>query len=219
MPAFDLNQGQRTLSRYDIVGLYSERAESFVRHVGLLSEDVQDVNAGDEINAVHMRPPLEKGGLFKVDVAGEIPLTNDERKQLDVWIDKIDDEYPRFPTKQYVINPPFKDEYDSNTGVHRYRRYSCAGFVLDGYSQVNIELLDIEKNSLPMVDRETLISAYPVYLKAKKYPNLLNSLGISGDGPWKVVLPGYILHALNRSNEEIRQEPYNVKEGDEKFPR
>jgi len=161
-----------------------------------------------------MRPPLKQGDAITVHVAGHIPLTNDERKQVEAWVEKVTDESPISWRNQYVIHPPWKDEYDSNTGVRRYRRYSCAGFVLDGHRQVNIELLDIDEDVLPAVDRQTIISAYP---EAERHPDLLLCWGLEGNGPWKVVLAGYVLHALNRPTNQIRQEPFRVKEGDEQF--
>jgi len=79
---------------------------------------------------------------------------------------------------------------------------------------VGIELIQIDANSLPNVERTTIMSAYPL---AEGHVALLQDWGLEGDGPWKVVLAGYVLHALNRSTEEIRQEPYRAKAGDEHF--
>ncbi len=214
MPAIDLTQGLRTLSRYDVVGERAKGQTPFVIHVGLLDEESQSVEAGGEVSAVHMRPPLEQGKAIKVHVAGRVPLTNDEIKKISTWIKKISDEYPSSTAKQYVIHPPWKDEYDSNTGVRRYRRYSCTGFVLDSHRQVNIELIQIDADALPNVEQPTIISAYP---DAKRHPTLLHKYGLEGGGPWKVVLAGYVLHALNRPTNQIRQEPYQAQEGDEQF--
>ena len=41
---------------------------------------------------------------------------------------------------------------------------------------------------------------------------------IPGDGPWPVVLAGYVLNSLNRDEDEIRSAPYNATAGDEFFP-
>jgi len=214
MPAIDLTQGPRTLSRYDVVGERAEGRTYFVIHVGLLDEDSQSVEAGDEVSAVHMRPPLKQGEAIKVHVAGHVPLSNDEIKKISTWIKKIADEYPRSAASQFIIDPPWKDEYDPNTGVRRYRRYSCAGFVLDSHRQVNLNLLKIDKDALPHVELPTIISAYP---DAERHASLLPYWGLGGNGPWKVVLAGYVLNALNRPTDQIRQEPYQAKEGDEQF--
>lgn len=216
MPTINLDQGPQTLSLCDVVGERAEGQTRFVKHVGLLDEDNQSVKMGDEVRVLHMGPPLEQGTI-KVHVVGRVPLRNDEIKIISTWFEKIVDEYPRLPERQYVIHPPWKDEYDSNTGVRRYRRYSCAGFVLDSHHQVNIELIQIDADALdalPNVGQPTIISAYPY---AEQHPTLLHKYGLEGGGPWKVVLAGYVLHALNRPTNQIRQEPYLAQEGDEQF--
>jgi hypothetical protein len=215
MPTINFDQGPQTLSRYDVVGQRAEGQTRFVKHVGLLDEDNQSLKMGDEARVLHMGPPLEVGGTIKIHVAGRVPLTNDEIKIISTWFEKIKDEYPRLPAwRQYVIHPPWKDRRDPNNGSRRYRRYSCAGFVLDGHRQVNIELLDTDEDVLPAVDRQTIISAYP---EAKRYSDLLLYWGLKGNGSWKVVLAGYVMHALNRLTDQIRQGSYRAKEGDEQF--
>jgi hypothetical protein len=217
MPAIDLDQGPQKLSRYDVVGKRAERQTSFVTHVGLYDADNQFVKTGDAVSTVHMRPPLEQGKTIKVHVAGHVPFTNDEIKEISVWIAEIIDEYHKEnigPERQYIIHPPWEDEYDLNTGVRRYRRYSCAGFVLDGHHQVHIELVQIDEDSLPDVKLSIIISAYPV---AERHSIVRGRYGLKGDGPWKVLLPGYVLHALSRPTDQIRQEPYRAKQGDELF--
>lgn len=217
MPAIDLEQGPQTLSLYDVVGRRAEGQAHFVTHVGFHAADNQSVEAGGDVSAVHMRPPLKQGEPIKVHVAGHVPFTNDEKKEISVWIEEIKDEYHKEGIrgrKQYVIHPPWRDECDSNTDVRRYRRYSCAGFVLDGHCQVDIELMQIDADALPDVNRPTIISAYPL---AGQHPELLYENGLEGDGPWKVVLAGYVLHALSRPTDQIRQEPYQAQEGDEQF--
>ena len=209
MPAIDLAQGPKTLSRYDVVGVRAEGYAHFVIHVGLLDEDNRSVEIGGDVSAVHMRPPLEQGEAIKVHVAGHVPLRNDEIQEISAWIEEIADEYPNSPRRQYVIHPPWKDVYDRNTGARRYRRYSCAGFVLDGHRQVEIDLLKIDEDTLPDVYPETIMSAYG--------QNTEQRLRRYGLGPWKVVLAGYVLHALNRPTNQIRQEPYQAQEGDEQF--
>ena len=117
-------------------------------------------------------------------------------------------------TRQYVIHPPWQDHRDRNTGVVRYRRYSCAGFVLDAYEQIGIPLLETEEQSLPEVTSEAVEAAYP---KPFENPGLLPRFGLQGNGPWRVVLAGYVLHALDRSKADIREKPYPAQEGDEIF--
>lgn len=116
--------------------------------------------------------------------------------------------------RQYLVHPAWKDVRDPNTNVRRYRRYSCAGFVLDAHRQVELDLLKIDETSLPEVDKVTLATGYP---GLEMHESLLDRLGIPGSGPWKVVLPGYVVHALDRTSEEVRQGPYYARLGDERF--
>jgi len=61
--------------------------------------------------------------------------------------------------------------------------------VLDGHYQVDIDLLKMDANILPEVDKKTIMSAYP---DADFRTNLLDFWGLNGNGPWRVVLAGYI---------------------------
>ena len=217
MPAFDLAKQSATLSRFDVVGQHSETPPGFVKHVALLNTDEREVGCEDTVHVVHMGPPLETDRQLSADVAGRIPLTNDQINGIKTWIAKVEDEY-QFENarrhQQYIIDPPWKDIRDENTGVRRYRRYSCAGFVLDAHLRVDVSLLTIDKEALPEVPRHTLEAAYPDVFRR---PDLLNRFGLQGNGPWRVVLAGYVLHALDRSSDEIRAEPYLAQGGDELF--
>lgn len=217
MPAVDLATRPSMLSRFDVVGEHSETLRGFVKHLALLNSDDCEVKGGDAVDVVHMKPPLETDDRLCVHVAGRIPLTNDEIRGINAWLEKVKDEYqtPHIrPHQQYIIDPPWEDKPDSNRKIRRYRRYSCAGFVLDAHAQVDVQLLVIDTNELPEVSSETVKTAYP---EASSHPVLLAKWGLKGDGPWRIVLAGYVLHALDRSSDEIRAEPYLAQAGDELF--
>ena len=217
MPAFDLADQTATLSRFDVVGMHSERSPGFVKHVALLNSDDREVNFADTVDVVHIKPPLRTDDSLCAHVAGRIPLTNDQINSIEAWIVKVDDELRAQNArrwKQYIIDPPWEDICDEDTGVRRYRRYSCAGFVLDAHLRVDVSLLMIDKEALPEVTRQTLEAAYPGVFHNR---DLLDRFGLQGNGPWRVVLAGYVLHALDRSRDEIRAEPYIAQGGDEFF--
>lgn len=220
MPAFDLSQGSQTLARYDVVGMHSDDPPRFVRHVGLFDGDASSVSVNEKVKVAHMGPPLETRRRIRAQAIGRVPLTNDEVKQIEARIEEIADEYESegaHRRQQYIVDPPWQDVRDPNTDVRRYRRFSCAGFVLDAHSQVDIELLDLDNSVLPEVDKETLQLAYADVDVARKGADL-ERYGVGGEGPWRIVLAGYVLHALNRPSELIRQEPYQAQSGDELFP-
>lgn len=217
MPAFDLAEHTAALSRFDVVGQHSDEVTGFVRHVALFSQDSSDVNHGDTVDVVHMAPPLKTGDPLCVQVAGSIPLTNDEVRGIEAWFAKIKDEYQAQGARwrqQYIIDPLWQEIRDEKTGVRRYRKYSCAGFVLDAHLRVDVSLLVFDRQALPEVTRETLEAVYSDVFRS---PALREQCGLPGDGPWRVVLAGYILHAMDRSGDAIRQEPYTVQPGDEFF--
>ncbi len=218
MPAFDLSQGSQTLARYDVVGQHSDDVPNFIRHVGLFDGEASKVSVDEEVDVAHMGPPLETGRGIRVHTVGRIPLTNDEIKQIEARIEEIADEYEAEDVdrkRQYIVDPPWHDVRDSVTGVRRYRRFSCAGFVLDSHLQIDIELLNLDDGVLPEVDKKMLESAYPDVVRKGAD---LEDYGVGGDGPWRIVLAGYVLHALNRPSERIRHEPYQAQSGDELFP-
>lgn len=218
MLAFDLSQGSQTLARYDVVGMHSDDPLRFIRHVGLFDGDASSVSVDEKVKVAHMGPPLETGRVVRAHAVGRVPLTNDEIKLVEAWIVEIADEYETEGAdweRQYRVDPPWQDVRDPNTGVRRYRQFSCAGFVLDAHQQIDVELLDLDRSVLPEVDKKMLQAAYPDVVRKGTD---LEVYGVGGDGPWRIVLAGYVLHALNRPSELIRREPYQAQSGDELFP-
>lgn len=215
MPAFAFSRQPQPARRYDVIGVHSATLSGFVRHVALFNNDGGTVCVDQDVDVVHMGPPLDRHGKAKASVMGVVPLTNDEVREIEIWIAGIDDEYARSrvpPLRQYIIKPPWQD-WPPN-GVRRYRRYSCAGFVLDAYRRVDIHLLELDEQSLPPVDKNTLCAAYPEAANPRRHPRL----DLPATGPWRIVLAGYVLHALNRDQQQIRQSSYRAQPGNEQFP-
>jgi hypothetical protein len=214
MPAFDLSTTPHSTLRYDVIGQTRFTEDRFVTHVALSDSDISSLRHGANVSVTHMGPPLE-GAWMSAHALGSVPLTNEERHEIEAWIHETEDEYyltAKSPIQQYWIHPPWKDRRDPNTGVRRHRRYSCAGFALDAHRQVGIDLLDIQDSNLPPVGIEQIEKAYPNIPRS-----LLCRFGLTGDGPWRVVLAGYVLHALDRSTNSIRSQPYTPQPGDEYF--
>lgn len=215
MPASVVSPQSQRLDLYDVVGEGSFKIPHFVQHVALHQGGARDLVFGEAVEVVHMGPPLRGHDRLTPNAMGRVPLDSEELKRIETWIEKVVDEYHVVNAnarRQYVIDPPWEDVPDPNTGVRRYRRYSCAGFVLDAHRQVDIELLDRRSASLPEVAAETIQVSYPGLRT-----NRLAEFGLRGNGPWRIVLAGYVLHSLNRTTEEIRQRPYEAQVGDECF--
>ena len=104
--------------------------------------------------------------------------------------------------------------------------YKRQGFVLRVYKRgADIQLLQAPS---PLRSLSEIQALYPRADLSKKFRQKWLGVGPGtgtdrgGEECWPVDLVGYLLHALNRSAEEIngaKATPYQPKEGDEHFPR
>jgi len=73
-------------------------------------------------------------------------------------------------------------------------------------------------NALPMIDMAVIKRAYPVQVGLMDKGSIEpEALGLEGEGPWPVMLCGYLFHALNRDADVIRRETYIPKPTDKCF--
>jgi len=221
MPAHRLAAQPIPLERFDVIGEDSGSARDFVCHLGLSLDTRNGVSYGDTVTVRHMRPPLESPGKMRADSIGTATLTVDEANQIELYLDEVEAEYDaalRRPHKwqQYVIVPHVKP-WRAKDGTILWRRYSCVGLVIESYRDADIDL--VSDSDLHPVDLKTLDRAYPgLDLTGRNQSRLREGLGIPGDGSWPVLLAGYVLHALNRTKEEIRRGPYSPSRSDASFP-
>ncbi len=220
MPAFRLGDEPVAISRYDVVGQDSETVPHFVRHVGLCGLQQHSVRKDDSAPVVHMGPPLAQTDEA-IQSIGTAQLTVDEINEISVFVDERRSEYEasrrRSPMRQYVVHPHAVD-VRSNDGTVICTRFSCAGFVIEAYNAIDILLVSVDSASLPTVDIETLVTAYPDLENRLRNSTRRRDVGLDGDGPWPVILVGYLFNSLRRSFEEIRTEAYAPQRGDEYFP-
>lgn len=215
-------------SVFSVVAVYlADTNSNFVRHVALLREDTDLTFAKANVAVWHMGPPLA-AGVKSISSAGEEPsctvhamasieLEADEVEGIQTWLYEVDQENrPSNALRQYIVHPPM-DWVRSENGTRLYRRFSCAGFVLECYRAIGIELIDESGfDNLPEVDLQVLANAYGNEIRRE---NLRRRLGLSENGPWKIVLAGYVLHSLNRSDEAVRRSPYKPKDiAESNFP-
>lgn len=222
MPATRLSSQQVEIRRSDVVGQDGGTAH-FVGHVALAAENYSAVKVGTKVHVNHMGPPLERDGEVEVHTCGTAELDDDELNQIELFVDEHFNEQ-RAEIKrgydQYVIHPHAAYSDDMS-----FRRFSCAGYVLEAYADAGISLIDLIA-SLPDVDLGTLFMAYPSLERVENNSALRQRLGLSrqdcglnGDGPWPVLLPAYIFHSMERDVGAIRTQSYRVRKGDELFPR
>ncbi len=221
MPATRLSQVPVSLSRYDVVGT-DGAVTMFVRHVGLASREMGGIRHGDRVAVDHMGPPPQCSEETEAHVVGTAHLTFDEFKAIENFINEHLGEHQSQkknvdPYRRFVIVPHAKPLKDN--GVTVCMRFSCAGFVIEAYREAGIVMLDTDQ--LPTVTRGTLVEVYE-FLKLDSWPgiNAEYEFGLDDNADsWMVVLPGYVLHALNRQAGAIRSRPYTAQDGDHLFPR
>ena len=212
MPAKKLLSGKsEAASAFSIVGMYSEPAgEEFVRHVAILAEDSQ-LQWARLAPVWHMGPPLVAGERSKktpnaklqipVHVIGSVPLDLDDREGIANWLEEVDKEPPPDnPHRRYLAVPHWDWYTAPETGRRLYRRFSCAGFVLECYGSIGIDLVNTDEDVLPDVYFEMLVKAYPE-IKSVKFLRKLD-IGITGNEPWRLVMAGYVFHALDKISKE-----------------
>lgn len=216
MPARRIQNDLGTIAKYDVAGQDSDTAREFVRHIGLCSEPSGSIDAQTQISLVHMEPPLTReANGHSVQSIGTADLTVDQVRQVDVFVDELMSEYKAEllrARKQYVIHPHVvePDEYIP------CRRFSCAGFVIEAYRDAGIDLVDVDQ--IPAVPIEMLRNAYPDATNLLDNERFRGEHGLTGSGPWPVVLAGYVMNSLDRTVEEIHDSPFVPTVGDEFFP-
>lgn len=223
MGSFRIADQSSNIRAYDAVGQDAKDVAWFVCHIGI-SNGYVAVKEQRIVLAkmVEMCPPLivpRVGEQLdpeydRVDVVGSVALTAAESKQMAIFIEETAKELESVPKRQqYTVHPHFRDRNDPDSA----RRFSCAGYVQQAYEYADIDLVDVA--AIPDVELETILPAYPDYREELKHPRARAFVGLKGDGPWPVLLPGYIFHAMNRSPQDCRTTPYKPQAGDECFPR
>ncbi|MBC7818182.1 MAG: hypothetical protein IAG10_14945 [Planctomycetaceae bacterium] len=161
-----------------------------------------------------MVPPLVAGEVSEatasadqqtadVQIVSDISLTISERNLMKTWRQKIDkQDRPASTLQHYIVKPHMKWERAEN-GRKKYQRFSCVGFVIACYKAADIVVID-EGVSLPEADENVLQSAYPMIKELQRRPEKLRAkifehLGIEEQQRWRIMLPGYVFHALQRA--------------------
>lgn len=219
MPAHRLGTTPHYVRRYDVAGQDSQTVPNFVRHVALCPDEVPDYRPNDEVSFTDMAPPLRVGvGHQTMTVLGTVPLTEDEVRQIETFIVEIQPEFAAQQRRGQYIVSPHADPPRAGDGTVVFRKFSCAGLVIEAYREVDIDLMVTDEAQLPPVTLETLLLAYPDQERELRSP-ARRRVGLGDAGPpWPVVLAGYVLNALARPEVEIRAGPYQPQPGDEFFP-
>ena len=209
----------------DVLGREFKR---FLSHAMLCDEPATraDVHSNTSLSVAHMCPPIV-AGPYKCDFAAGIALSEAERRKIQRFVERFRKEMeanakqleigPFDPTKalpsepRYLIHPErLPPKLDSPLWS-----FSCVGFVISAYKNGRITLLSPNR---PLKTIEDLKLLYPIRADdlddAEKRAEYLPE----GGDRWPVALVGYLANAFNRSDDEVRQYPFEPQLGDEHFP-
>jgi len=186
------------LERLGVVGSYSTPT-TFVSHAGLANSSVAITSPGLEIAVIECgaTPGLvvDCSGRMPAHVAGSCSLSRDEADQIATWIEDV---RTRSPGLVYAALPAVGERIDDTTGRVIARTFSCAGFVHAAYEEGAGIVLLVPENALPEVERETVITTWAPGVPEHLVNRYLEKVGLTGTGPWRLLLPGYLFHALRQ---------------------
>jgi hypothetical protein len=208
MPTFDL----RISAPVDVLecDVIAERTSVHVSHVALALERHNAVPLGGEMHTIHMKPPLESDRSVAAHVVGRLDLSNAQKRDIHDWIDDQTKALAAVSKlRQYYLLR--NDASDRSSARESRRRFSCATFIQDCFRE-SIEVELVNEAALPATDRETLVRIW-----SQRMVDLGRHYGLEGEGPWPVLLPAHILHALDR--DVPGESPYRPRDDDWDFPR
>jgi len=115
-----------------------------------------------------------------------------------------------FEQTRYIAHPAFKVEEDPVSGIKKFHRYSCVGFVTECYQSTAVDqvLTDSSRASFPRID-QAMVERLFVPPTLRLTEEIAESINLTGNGPWPVALPGYVMRAFTRTDEEIRNHAYH----------
>jgi len=120
---------------------------------------------------------------------------------------------PRSSLCTYLATPAARLRRDEDTGQIIAWEFSCAGFVAAAYEHgAAIRLVDQEQ--LPPLSYAQASHIW-AHSNERVFARFAARFGLSGPGPWPVLLPGHLIHALARGRAAL---PYRPRATDIAFP-
>ncbi len=185
---------------YAVVGACT--MDDAVYHVGLL-EGALSIADGDTLSVFHMADPrtrLQLPGTLPAHAVGWfLDLPGEECERIRKWVGRFTSSAIEI---MYVAFPSYQDLKDPATGRTIGRRFSCAGLVQACYEEALKVLLVVPTDDLPEVKRDVLELVWSRAVVARGW-----RYGLEGPGPWKVLLPSYLFHALSKDRAELPHKP------------
>ena len=202
MTAASLSATSRECCRHSIIGEFA--IPYAVKHVGLLDTNTA-ISYGQSVSAFHMSGPhthLELPGKMNAHViAWFANMTEESHRRILLWIEEMKT-LSRHGIIRYTAVPASELCFDQVNGRMIERKFSCAGFILCCFEESGIVRLIVPETELPRVAKDVLEEIWGKAVVARGRQH-----GIRGSGPWKVLLPSYLFHALSRPMEDLPHRP------------
>lgn len=197
--------GQPLGRRFTIVGMHAKPGRA-VCHVGLLPRD-QSLRIGEEIGVYEMRPPVQvdpgpqQSNRMQADVLAWLDdLTAAEVEGMEAWVERIRVHLrERTVGYRYQALPAYEEQLNEHGDRLLRRKFSCAGFVAQCYA-AGADIVLVDEAALPAVEGRLLEQVW-----ARR--EVWELVGLKGDGPWRVLLPGYLLHAARGGRSGLPYRP------------
>jgi hypothetical protein len=208
-----IHLGKTAAAKYSVIGEEASNCGD-VWHVGLLADD-DALQRDKRVRVFDMGRHLDVNATMCAHAVGYLDglLTEEEREGIHAWLSQHSTESVRC---HYWVKPASRAaEPDPVEGRIQHRWFSCAGFVASVYEEGALVKLVAEEARFPESNFERIAGIWGREVQADRFRRLMKNHGLNGPGPWQVLLPGYLLHALNQRREHL---PYTPDPGDWQFP-
>lgn len=190
MPTFTppLRPDEVDVDPLDVLG---QRERGHLSHLGFAWEPAQ-VSEGDEVTVIDARPIRRGGDKLAVHAIGRLALSRREHMLMTTWLERRRRARSLAGDHVATIEGARRDPI---TGRIIGREQSCAGLVFECLRRcLGIELVALD--ALPRSARARLVEIWgdKVVQQAEHRGELV------GDGPWPLLLPAHVLHALARDD-------------------
>jgi hypothetical protein len=197
-----------------IVGTHV-RDTTTVCQVGLLSRACP---GSPEMPVYDQNPPSHlppQPGSIPAQVVAYLALDADEVEAIAVELKSL-----RTQLEDHRVNAlltysarPAVTSLRAENGTILYYRFSCVGLVQHCYERALGTPL-VDEASLPLVPLSELIAIWPIASNER----LRAALGLPGAGPWDVLLPGYVFHAVAQAGPRPFRLPFRAQTEHAVFP-
>ena len=184
------------IRRFDLVA--QREPSGFIRHVALAHGKHRIASISAQCPVMHWGPPLavREAASIRVDLVGRLALDSEDVNLLEITAASLSTQ-TRLDLPM-IADPPWQQCSCPTTGIPWGMRFSCAGFVAFLFRDaLEIDLVDL--SNLPSTALNFLALVYPSITGERAR----RMAGLQGSGPWRVLLPGFVVHAFGAGRSAV----------------